>query len=106
MPVPEASEPASASASASTGVSSSTWARPASSGTTPPYLAWRSIWLLTTEETMTEPPSTTDAAVSSHDVSIPRTRVTEGSAMSGTLPRDADGHAVAVAVAVAVAGDG
>ena len=85
MPVPEVSDPAAARASASTGVSSSTWARPASSGTTPPYLACRSIWLLTTEETITEPSSTTDAAVSSHEVSIPRTRTTERPAMPGTL---------------------
>src|ERR1019366_3889635 len=32
------------------GVISSTWARLASSGTTPPYSAWRSIWLATTED--------------------------------------------------------
>ena len=85
IPVPEVSDPAAARASASTGVSSSTWARPASSGTTPPYLACRSIWLLTTEETITEPSSTTDAAVSSHEVSIPRTRTTERPTMPGTL---------------------
>ena len=36
IPAPVGSEPASARASPSTGVSNSTWARPASSGTTPP----------------------------------------------------------------------
>ncbi len=36
IPDPEVSEPARSRASASTGVRSSRWARPASSGTTPP----------------------------------------------------------------------
>src|SRR4051812_27011663 len=50
----------------------SRWARAATSGTTPPNLAWRSIC----EETMLErtrwPSSTTAAAVSSQVVSMPR----------------------------------
>ena len=33
-----------------TGVSSSTWARLAISGTTPPKRAWRSTWLDTTDD--------------------------------------------------------
>ena len=42
--------PASASAWSTMEVISSTWARLASSGTTPPNAAWRSIWLATTDE--------------------------------------------------------
>ena len=46
--------------------------REASSGTTPPYFEWVAIWEETMEERMREPSSTTAAAVSSHDDSIPR----------------------------------
>src|SRR5438552_4225457 len=70
MPAP--SRPASTRASATTGVSSSTWARLAISGTTPPKRAWRSTWLDTTEDSTAAPLATTAAAVSSHEVSIPR----------------------------------
>src|SRR6516165_4390316 len=66
------SQPASSSASATTGLSSCTWARLATSGTTPPKQAWRSTWLDTTDEARQVPSTTTAAAVSSHDVSIPR----------------------------------
>ena len=66
--------PASTSASATTGVSSSTWARLAISGTTPPKRAWRSIWLATTDDRTRVARSTTAAAVSSHEVSMPRMR--------------------------------
>src|SRR5262245_16199665 len=52
----------------------STWARLAISGTTPPKRAWRSAWLDTTDERTRRPSSTTAAAVSSHDVSIARIR--------------------------------
>ncbi len=44
------SQPASSSASATTGLSRSTWARLAISGTTPPKRACRSIWLDTTDD--------------------------------------------------------
>src|SRR5207244_8354897 len=71
------STPDSTSTSATTGVSSCTWARLATSGTTPPKRACRSIWLDTTEDSTSEPLATTAAAVSSHDVSIPR--MTNGS---------------------------
>src|SRR5215208_2280099 len=63
--------PASTRASATTGVSSSTWARLATSGTTPPKRAWRSTWLDTTEERTSVPSRTTAAAVSSQLVSMP-----------------------------------
>src|SRR5215213_951922 len=63
--------PASTRASATTGVSSSTWARLATSGTTPPKRACRSTWLDTTEERTSVPSRTTAAAVSSQLVSIP-----------------------------------
>ena len=52
------------------GVIVSTWARLASSGTTPPNAACRSIWLATTDERTARSSSTTAAAVSSHDVSM------------------------------------
>src|SRR5439155_1659453 len=66
--------PPSTRASAVTGVRSSTWARLAISGTTPPKRAWRSTWLETTDERMAAPLAKTAAAVSSQDVSMPRTR--------------------------------
>src|SRR5437773_674450 len=65
--------PASASALRMTGTIISRWRREASSGTTPPYLAWTSSWEATTFESTLRPPSSTAAAVSSHDVSIPST---------------------------------
>src|SRR3954454_4488242 len=64
--------PASTSARATTGVSSSTWARLAISGTTPPKRACSSTWLLTTDDSTSRASTTTDAAVSSHEVSMPR----------------------------------
>ena len=58
----------------------STWLRAAISGTTPPYAAWSSIWLCTTEDsTSARPPlslgvrRTMEAAVSSQLVSSPST---------------------------------
>ena len=62
-------------ASSTTGVSRSTWARPATSGTTPPKRACRSTWLDTTELLTIRPSSTTAAAVSSHEVSMARIRI-------------------------------
>src|SRR5919202_3559280 len=76
------SMPDSTRAWATAGVSSSTWARLAISGTTPPYRAWRSTWLDTTDDSTVVPSATTAAAVSSHDVSIPRT--TNWSGVAGT----------------------
>ena len=69
------SMPASTIACAITGVSISTCARPAISGTTPPKRAWRSTWLDTTDESTFVPPMTTAAAVSSQLVSMPRMHV-------------------------------
>src|SRR6266536_2439050 len=66
--------PASMSASSTTPLMSSTWARLASSGTTPPYGACSSTWLDTIDERTRRPSSTTAAAVSSQDVSMPRMR--------------------------------
>src|SRR5437763_6475421 len=68
----DSSSPASTSAWAMTGLTSSRWARLAISGTTPPKRAWRSPWLATTDDRRLVPSSTTPTAVSSHDVSIPR----------------------------------
>src|SRR5512141_646854 len=64
--------PACSSASSRSGFSASTWARLASSGTTPPKRACRSTWLEMTFESATRS-STTATAVSSQEVSIPRT---------------------------------
>ena len=74
MPGSVIEAPAAASASATTGSTSSTWARPATSGTTPPKAAWRSIWLDTTDEMTRSSSSTTAAAVSSQLVSSARIR--------------------------------
>ena len=52
------------------GVISSTWARLANSGTTPPNSACRSIWLATTDERTSYVSLMTAAAVSSQDVSM------------------------------------
>src|ERR671919_443581 len=65
--------PACSRASSMMGLSRSTWAREASSGTTPPNRAWMSCWLESTLDRTLTPSSTTAAAVSSHDVSMPRT---------------------------------
>src|SRR6185436_1621228 len=72
--------PASSSVCSSNGFSVSTWARAATSGTTPPKRRWRSTWLATRFARSVKRSSTTAIAVSSHDVSIPRTltRVTSG----------------------------
>src|SRR6266542_3826593 len=64
---------ASSRARSSMGVRSSTWAREASSGTTPPNRPWTSCWLDTRFERIRTPSSTTATAVSSQDVSIPST---------------------------------
>src|SRR2546427_8647322 len=55
-----------------TGQMFSIWWREASSGTTPPKGAWMAAWLETMLDRMRIPSSTTAAAVSSHDVSMPR----------------------------------
>src|SRR5687767_6025599 len=83
----ERSTAASPKASAMTGPTSSTCARLAISGTTPPKRAWRSTWLDTTDETTRRPSSTTAAAVSSHDVSMPRMSelLKQGVARDGAL---------------------
>src|SRR5581483_5212180 len=49
------------------------WARDASSGTMPLYLRCRWSWEETTFESSDRRSSTTAAAVSSHEVSMPRT---------------------------------
>src|ERR687897_1301070 len=84
-PGPAVTATASTSWSATPGVSSSTWARLAISGTTPPYRAWRSIWLATTDDRTRVARSTTAAAVSSHDVSMPR--ITSAMALAAYGPR-------------------
>ena len=66
--------PASATARRSTGAIVATCWRDATSGTTPPYSACTRICDATTSERTRRPSSTTAAAVSSHDVSIPRTK--------------------------------
>src|SRR2546421_3983628 len=71
-PMSESSRPASISAWAMTGLTSSRWARLAISGTTPPKRAWRSLWLATTDDFRATPSSTTPTAVSSQEVSMPR----------------------------------
>src|SRR5687768_12274960 len=91
--IPPLSTPADTRASATTGVSSSTWARLAISGTTPPKRACRSTWLDTTEERMSRPPVTTAAAVSSHEVSMPRIVVPGSTSKSNTVMRPALGFA-------------
>src|SRR4051812_22837909 len=73
------SQPTSACSIASriTGTRAWTWARDASSGTTPPYGRCRAIWLATALPSTQRPSRTTAAAVSSHELSIANTRVIE-----------------------------
>ena len=80
------STPASTTARATTGMMSSTWARLAISGTTPPNWACRSIWLDTTDDRTSVPPITTAAAVSSQLVSIPSTTVSASGRFTATPP--------------------
>src|SRR5262249_32070402 len=61
-----------ARAASITGSMLRTWWRDASSGTTPPYGPCTASWDETTEE-RTSPSRSTAAAVSSHELSIPRT---------------------------------
>src|SRR5438093_10975207 len=65
--------PVRAMASWTSGDSASTCAREASSGTTPPKRRCMSTWLDTRLTRTSEPSSTIATAVSSHEVSIPRT---------------------------------
>src|SRR5262245_28500660 len=64
---------ASASAFSTTGTITSRWRRDASSGTTPPYGAWIASCEATTFDRMRRPSASTAAAVSSQELSIPRT---------------------------------
>src|SRR5579862_5079085 len=84
--------PASSSASPMTSLTSSRCARDAISGTTPPYRACRSTWLDTTDDCTNRPSSTTAAAVSSHEVSIPRMRMVTSPAVR-SFEHGGAGHA-------------
>src|SRR6266540_2328019 len=65
--------PARSSASSMSGFRVCTWAREATSGTTPPNRACRSAWLATRLARTIRPSWMTATAVSSHEVSMPRT---------------------------------
>src|SRR6266496_136230 len=65
--------PARSSASSISGFKACTWAREATSGTTPPNRACRSVWLATRLARTIRPSWMTATAVSSHEVSMPRT---------------------------------
>src|SRR5438552_5314807 len=82
---------ASSSARRRTGTIVATCWREATSGTTPPYWAWTRTCEATTSERTRRPSSTTAAAVSSHEVSIPRTFIFleaphDGSQLRGVSP--------------------
>src|SRR6266498_3257023 len=82
--------PASVRAMVMSGLMFSRWAREATSGTTPPNFSWRCTWLARRFERMVRPSSTTATAVSSHEVSIPRTRIASVRPHPvGDLPHDA-----------------
>src|SRR5437762_9397466 len=68
-------DPACSIASRTVGTMARRCSRDASSGTTPPYLPCVANCDATTEESARSPSSTTAAAVSSHDDSIPRMRI-------------------------------
>src|SRR4051794_35975816 len=68
------SRPASASARSTTGPIARRWSREAISGTTPPVSRWTSSCEATTFDSTSRPSTTIAAAVSSHEVSMPRTR--------------------------------
>src|SRR3989304_6133843 len=84
-------DPASARARSTTGTTERICSREASSGTTPPYRLWTGTW----EETMLArrpaEESYTAAAVSSHELSMPRTRISstyhKGAPKRGLLRR-------------------
>ena len=63
------------SASRTAGTIARKCSRDASSGTTPPYFECVAICEETTDDKIRDPSSTTAAAVSSHDDSIPRIRI-------------------------------
>src|SRR5581483_4706954 len=63
--------PACANADVSTGIRLVMWTREAISGTTPPYSPWIAICDATRSARMRRPSSTSAAAVSSHDDSMP-----------------------------------
>src|SRR5512142_1279033 len=65
----------SSSASRTAGTIALRCSRDASSGTTPPYFECVAICEETTDDKIRDPSSTTAAAVSSHDDSIPRIRI-------------------------------
>src|SRR2546423_11775777 len=67
------------------GLMASTCAREATSGTTPPNRSCRCVWLETRFARTHRPSSTTATAVSSQEVSIPRTRTRLPSEISGRL---------------------
>src|SRR5689334_20429148 len=75
---------ASASARVTTGTIAVRCCRDAISGTTPPNTRWTSCERMTSDRIVTSSPepSITDADVSSHDVSIPRMRVTRRASRS------------------------
>src|SRR5262245_52680206 len=86
--------PASLSARSMTGLMTSRCRREASSGTTPPHGACRASWEATTSERMRRPSANTAAAVSSHEVSMPRTimsyqglKAREGRRLVAAAPR-------------------
>src|SRR5206468_3836308 len=77
--------PASLAARRRTGTIVATCWRDATSGTTPPYTAWTLICDATTSERTQRPSSTTDAAVSSQEVSMPRTSMRQQGDRLGRL---------------------
>src|SRR5579863_2745843 len=74
--------PARSIASRTTGTIERRCSRDASSGTTPPYFPCTENWLATTDDRTRVSSSITDAAVSSHELSMARIVVTAG---PGTL---------------------
>src|SRR4051794_10184397 len=82
--------PARASASPLTAGQLARCSREAISGTTPPYGRCAASWLDTTDDSTRPAPSSTAQAVSSQEVSMPRTRgwVMRGSIPPGLGPRE------------------
>src|SRR6266508_1619813 len=81
--------PAASRARLMTGTITSVCRRDASSGTTPPYGPWTSSCEATMLDRILRPPSRTAAAVSSQEVSIPRTIIRSAAPSSLDLRRQA-----------------
>src|SRR6478672_7741450 len=98
---------ASASAWRTTGTIAVRWCRDAISGTTPPKMRWTSCDRMTSDSSVASSPrpESTAADVSSHDVSMPRMRVTSSARRGVGAEQLADQRAIGLGAPVGGADD-